>query len=624
MQFPNIEDAPSVRKSVFTIDNFKGIDLSSAPAQIDKRRSADAPNMISDLFGKPVKRMGYHLVKNYGGKINGHWELFGHEIIHSGKNIFFDGKQIWSGMNDAKSTAQVIGEKLYIFDGKEPVVCDAEHIYPLADDAYVPTVFISKSPSGGGVAYEDINLVSSKFKDSFFVSEENAAATEFQLSFAELSSADVFAEILNEDGLWISKTENTDFTVDRKNGTVTFGTAPGKSPVTGEDNVRITASKWFEGYFERIANCYRSVAYNSAGTQNRVFVTGNKDYPNMDFWCQADTPEYFPDLNYMAVGEGKSEIIGYSIVDGQLATHISPSYDGRSIILRNYKIDSDARATFPIVGVLQGEEAIAPRSFIYMETEPLFITARGVYALTAADIDGRKYTQNRSYYINKAITSDERLANAECTKFLHYYIISLGDKLYLLDTSQKSYAKGEPLSTYQYECYMWTGINANVLWEKDGALFFGDNNGNVCRFDTDPNSAYAYEDYSENGGKAIEAYWTIPDFDGNVFWRNKTIRTIAVELVPFPQNKVILERSLNGFWDKIKEWSDKISYFAWSGINWKNFTWNSNSTYRTVTAKVKIKKFDKVKFRISCNEKNKAFGIYGFSVEYTESGRYKK
>jgi hypothetical protein len=87
MQFPNIEEAPTIRRNVFSITKFKGIDLSSAPAQIDEARSPDAPNMIVDLFGKPIKRTGFALEKNYGGKINGRWELFEHEIIHAGKSF---------------------------------------------------------------------------------------------------------------------------------------------------------------------------------------------------------------------------------------------------------------------------------------------------------------------------------------------------------------------------------------------------------------------------------------------------------------------------------------------------------------------------------------------------------
>ena len=53
---------------------------------------------------------------------------------------------------------------------------------------------------------------------------------------------------------------------------------------------------------------------------------------------------------------------------------------------------------------MQGEEAIAPRSFIWKPS--LCLLHRGVYSITPADIDGRKYTQNRSFYINKALVAD--------------------------------------------------------------------------------------------------------------------------------------------------------------------------------------------------------------------------
>lgn len=624
MLFPVVEDAPSTRKSVYRIENFKGIDLSSSPAKIDEKRSPDAPNMIGDLFGKPMKRTGFRLVRNYTGRINGHYEILGHEVIHAGNKLFLDGDEIWDGMKDDKSTAQIVGEKLYIFDGEYPIVCDGQNAYPLKDHAYVPTVYISKEPGGGGTAYEDLNFISDLFTDCFFVSEANKDVTEFQLSFAELSGGIVEAQVLDEEGNWISKTEGIDFTVDRELGTVTFGTAPGKSPVSGEDSVKITAQKYFYGYSDKINGCNQSISYNSAGTQNRIFVSGNADYPSMDFWCQAGKPEYFPDLNYMVVGEGKCKIIGYSIIEGQLATHVCPSADGRSIILRSYKVDEDDRAIFPTAGIMQGEEAIAPRSFVYMETEPLFITGRGVYAITPADIDGRMYSQNRSYFINKALTAEKGLANAECGKFKQYYVISINGKLYLLDTAQKSYQKGEPLSSFQYECYLWTGINARVLWDNNGKLCFGDEEGNVCEFMEDVEAAYSYEDYHKNGNKAIEAHWTFPDFDGNVFWKNKTIRTVALQLAPYPQNKVSIEKRINGFWEILKEWGGKLTFFAWNAVNWNEFSWSGDATYRTVSAKVKIKKFDKVGFRVSCKDKNKAFGLYCFSVEYIENGRYKK
>ena len=155
-------------------------------------------------------------------------------------------------------------------------------------------------------------------------------------------------------------------------------------------------------------------------------------------------------------------------------------------------------------------------------------------------------------------------------------------------------------------------------------LFFGDEEGNVCYFNSDIAAAKSYVDYSKDGERPIEAYWTFPDFAGGIFWKNKTIRTVAIQLLPYARNKVRLEYRVKGFWDILKDFSDKNSYFSWNSFAWEGFTWSGDSTYRTATAKVKIKKFDKCGFRISCTEKNKAFGLYGFSVEYTENGRYKR
>ena len=66
------------------------------------------------------------------------------------------------------------------------------------------------------------------------------------LKGANVSFADVYGtspDVHDTDGEWVEKAENTDFTVDRDTGLVTFKTAPGVSPVTGQDNVRITAHK---------------------------------------------------------------------------------------------------------------------------------------------------------------------------------------------------------------------------------------------------------------------------------------------------------------------------------------------------------------------------------------------
>lgn len=675
----NYRNVSAPTEKVLEITSFAGIDLSSAPADIDKNRSPDAPNMMPDSKGNPVKRPGFSFIKTLSGRINGSFKLGEKRIIHAGTGLFLNGEKIYDGMANELSSAQIVGKKLFIFDGLKALVYDGTSVLPLCDTAYIPTVLISKKadeytketvlkgdgmstefdlkkkPSevvsvtengvstsytingetlvletapeenskitviakykneSGGSTKEEFNLISRRWKESFLC--DTGTEKIFTLSQKNLADAAVKAWVMNENGVFTEKTEGTDFAVDRENGMITFLNAVSKTPIVGEDNLIIEAEKFFEGNFDKINFCKKSITYDAGAASTRIFVCGNPNEKHRDYWCAAGDPTYWPDIYYSDITNERSEIIGYSIIDGYLATHISPAFDGRSIVLRSSAIDDSGNATFPVVKHLQGEEAFAENSFVYMEKEPLFITKRGVYAITAEDISAEKYTQNRSYFINKAICSDLNLKNAFCTKWKQFYVIALSEKLYLIDTSQRSYQRGEPLSSFQYECYLWTDINASIIWEEDGKLFFGDENGNIGEFSEGK--------YSDNG-KTINAYWTLPDFSGDVFWKNKTVKTVAIELAPYAQNKVRLEMKINGFWSVLKEWMDKISYFSWSDMNWNNFTWNGNSMPRTVTLKTKIKKFDKAGFRIVCDEKDKAFGVYGFSVEYTESGRYKK
>lgn len=674
----NFEKTSGTAKKVMEITSFAGIDLSSAPTDISSKRSPEAPNMMPDSKGNPIKRTGFSVVEKYGGRINGAFFLGGHRIIHAGTGLFIDGAEAWSGMADEISTGQIIGDKLFIFDGLEALCFDGNEVAPLEDMAYIPTVLISKNADSaeketvlkgdgvstefgldeepeeicsveidetsteygffdGKITFEDapeegaeivikaryamepagslkeeFNLISPRWKESFLCS--TGTEKDFTLSKTGLCAAPVRAWVMDEKGEWQEKNENTDFTVDRENGKITFSEPIPKTPVTGEDNLIIEAEKFFDGYRERINGCRRSIAFDSGGTASRLFICGNPEEPNRDYWCAANDPTYWPDVYYSELGNSGVSIIGYSIIGDYLAAHISPAFDGRSIVFRKADVDESGNAVFPVAGHLLGEEAVAPHSFVYMEKEPLFLTARGVYAVTEQDVSGEKYTQNRSFFINKALCR-ENLAEAFCAKWKQFYLISAGGRLWLMDTSQKSYERGEPLSTFQYECYLWEGFDARILWEEDGSLFFGDGEGRICRF--------TENSYSDEG-KAIEAYWTFPDFSGGDFWRKKTIRTAAVQAAAYPLNRLRLECRKDGKWKVLKEWTDKISFFSWGALSWKDFTWSGNSKTRTLTVKTKIKQFDRAGFRIVCDEKDKAFGLYGFALEYTEGGRYKK
>lgn len=79
--------------------------------------------------------------------------------------------------------------------------------------------------------------------------------------------------------------------------------------------------------------------------------------------------------------------------------------NGRNAFVRKGELDSDGFAVFKITNVIQGDGAVATRSFASLNSEPLFLTARGVYALTPSDVTGECTTIRRKCNRRRAFSA---------------------------------------------------------------------------------------------------------------------------------------------------------------------------------------------------------------------------
>lgn len=61
-------------------------------------------------------------------------------------------------------------------------------------------------------------------------------------------------------------------------------------------------------------------------------------------------------------------------------------------------------------------------------------------------------------------------------------MLAANNKVYILDSTQSVLERNKPYSTRQYECYIFTNINARVIGVIDGRLWFGTSDGKVKRF----------------------------------------------------------------------------------------------------------------------------------------------
>lgn len=621
----NIPASPS--KYTMVVDTFRGVDLINSPTNVEKSRSPAAPNMIRDQVGKVRKRMGYRTVATApeGARVNGVHFLGEERLLHAGAKLYRweDGETgavftELGAMADARSVSFRFDDRLYLLDGTEYRVYDGSTLAAVSAGAYVPTVVISRNPTGGGTAYEALNLLGTRWRESFLGTAEDKT---YQLTADGLDETPVTAELLNADGEWVAKTEGTDFTVDREKGTVTFTTAPGVSPVTGHDNVRVTASKAREGYGGMVSACTVFAVYGVGGAADRVFLSGNAAKPGMDWYSAYDDPTYFPDTSYTQLSRDGARVAGYAILNNTLATFLQGSTDGRSVVVRTGSLDSDGEALFRITNTLIGEDAAAPGTFALAGKEPLFLTERGVYAITAEELTGEKYSQERSYYISAELEKAEDKAGARAIVWRDFYVLALGGTLYLLDLRQRSYEKNSPYSSFQYECYYFPDITARVLFQDGDALCFGQADGKLRRFGTNVDDPGCYND----DGAAIDAYWEFSDFDGQTFFRAKTFTGISVRLASAVLTGVRIFAQKQGLWSQVFDAKERARYLDWGYIDFAKFVFSADRTPRTLWGKIKLKKVDKVRFRLQNNALNEPFGLYAFGLEWKEpGGNYKR
>ena len=442
----------------------------------------------------------------------------------------------------------------------------------------------------------------------------------------------VQAWVLNSNAEWVEKIEGTDFTVNRTTGVITFTTAPGVTPIDGEDNVKILAYKTFEGYSDRVRRCTFGTLFGVNGASDRVFLSGNSDYPNYDWYSGQNDPTYFPDTGYSQLGLEISAIVGYSLVNNYLAAHKDSNEPSQSVFIREGDLITREITTstgaksevsdpaFKLINTLQGSPALSPYSFGYVETEPLFLTEKGIFALTTQDITGDKYGQNRSFYLNGQLLEEPNLKNAYCCVYDNMYYLAVNNKVYLLDGLQATRTdRSDPYSTRQYVGYVWNNIPATILFEDEGHLFFGTVDGKICQFYDDVDALDSYND----DGYPIDAWWETPDLDGKLFYKNKTFRYYAARLMAAIATSVKMWAMKAGAWTLVKTDNATGRYFDFGNINFEKFSFSTDQTEKVVHTKIKVKKVDKARFKLENDALNEPFGLFNIALEYVENGNYK-
>lgn len=614
----------SVERKTTVYNKFRGVDYSVDSSLVAEYRSPYAPNLVSDIGGLPEKRLGWRSLHTLDGRVNGLFhcviEETEHRLAHVGTNIYrWDetaAELIFEGVKDGRSTSFFMGGKLYLLTGAEYLVFDGTEVKDVCEAAYVPLVMISKNPDGsGGARIDDVNLLTRKQAEGFYGNNTDKV---FHLSQSPVESVDK-VEVMNAEGEY---EETADFTADLTAGTVTFTAV--KTPVlTGEDNVKITYTRKAEENdpAENIKKCTIAATFGYSGN-NYVFVSGNPEEQAKDWRSGAGDPTYFPDLGYSVIGSEESAVMGYQKLGKYLIIVKEENKQDTTIYQRWASVTEDSVEFYMEPGIA-GVGAVSKNCFFTLMDEPLFLSRRGIMAIYSTNILSERTVKNRSHFIDAALTKEENLAEAAATVWNGLYLLSAGENCYVLDSKNKSLRSNrtEDSSEYVYEAYHWLNIPARVWLELGGELFFGTEEGRICKFNTDyGDSMTRFND----DGEPIQCCWATKNDDDGASYLLKSMQKkgCTVTIKPFYRSSAEIYISKDGDVEEFVR-RHNMDLLNWWDIDFERFSFMTNDSPQDVYLKKKVKKYKRLQIFVYNKGLNEGFGIFQIAKTF-RVGNYAK
>ena len=460
--------------------NFRGVDFRGE--EINLVRSPDALNVWKDYKETDSirTRPAMELFSNFQDTVHGiYFYKTGTTdmcIVHSGTHLFkiVDGaKTSLYTVRDTPSNAFIFNNIWYFKDGVNYLQYDGSTVSNVV--GYIPTTSIGRKPSGGGTVHEDVNLLSSYRTNTFIGDGESC---DYYLDAKDINT---ISEIkINGETQPLSSIR----VLSQAEGRVTFSSPPPAPSTDGQDNISITYLKTVSGYPDKIKNCTLLQVFD-----NRVFFSGNKDFPNTVWHCSLNDPTYCSDLDYYNEGLDTAEVKGLVAGNNALWVFREPSESNTSVFYHTPTIDSDYGKVYPNTHSTVSTGCIGKA--INFNDDIVFFSNRGMEGITG-DITTEQAVAHRSSLVDRKLIAEANYKDMILEEWDGYLLVIIGSNIYLAD----SRATFENENHFEYEWFYWT-LNKEITCTKvhNGILYLGTSDG-----------VYTLTDTASN----VESYWTTP------------------------------------------------------------------------------------------------------------------
>ena len=400
-------------------------------------------------------------------------------LVHSGTSLYkvVNGVKtaIRTGLKAAVSSSFIYEDIFYFKDGLNYIQYDGTTVSDVV--GYVPTTTIARKPMGGGTKYEDVNMLSSHRKNSFL---------------SDGGSFDYFLDVMNIDSDFVpvvtyndSIVATTDYTVDYTEGKISFTNYAPDAPLTdGQDNIIIEFKKSVPGYSDSILKSTLLQVFD-----NRVFFSGNPDYPNMVWHSSLNDPTYCSDLDYYREGMDSAQIKGMVAGNNALWVFREPSETNTTVFYHTPALDEEYGKIYPSTHSSVTTGCIGKA--INFNDDIIFFSARGMEGISG-DVTTEQVVAHRSSLVDRKMITETGYKNMVLEEWDGYLLVFIGDKVYLAD----SRATFTNENHFEYEWFAWK-LSKSVICSRveNGVLYVGATDGVYTLTDTEA---------------AVESYWVTP------------------------------------------------------------------------------------------------------------------
>ena len=447
-------------------------------------------------------------------------------------------------------------------------------------EGYTPLVFINTPPAGGGLIYDEINMLSPKKHQTF---NGDGTSTVYHLAQNYFTS-DV--DLTSVDKVIVGTTElsTSDYTVDTHNGTVTFNTAPPQ----GMDNVDIywTLNDGDRSIIEGMK--YGTVFGGDVDT--RVFLYGNHNCPNRTYFSgieatKGPSVEYFPATAHVDIGPSNFELTDLTRqYDRLLATTNRPEAYYLTISTETLNVtltdNSTVQRYVPAVSTYPLNEIhgnMAPGQGQLIDNYPVTMDKTGLTLWKATNVRDEKNMED----ISQRIKSDLNDMNMRAIITLDFQPenqlwFGYDNRIYIYNYYNKTFSRIRIADSFT--CYSNLG----------NSVYMGLEDGRIVKWG---------EEFQTFDNTHIVAHWEMNFSDFGAAYLRKTMTRLWVLMQPQAKSSAEIGYVTNRKESTVKK---RIEYKiqVLDDVMFDDFSFQVSNNPQPFRLKLKAKKFTNMKITI--------------------------